>query len=74
MLFMNIGQIHFKGLLGKGDVAVSFSAIISYGASRFFPNKFSSPPAMPYNKFCSVPYETTTATATATQCAFVSEL
>ena len=56
MLSMNIGQIHFYGLLGKGDGAVSFSAIISYGASRFFSKKFSSQPAMPYNKFCSVPY------------------
>ena len=37
------------------DGAVSFSAIISYGARRFFSKKFSSPPAMPYDKFCTVP-------------------
>ena len=32
-----------------------FSAIISYGASRFFSKKISSPPAMSYDKFCTVP-------------------
>ena len=31
--------------LRKGEGAASFSAIISYGASRFFSKKFS-PPAM----------------------------
>ena len=44
----------FLRLLGKGDGAVSFSAIISYGGADFS-KKFSSPPAMSYNKFCSVP-------------------
>ena len=40
---------------GKGDRAVCFFAVISYGASRFLCKNFSSPPAMSYNKFCSVP-------------------
>ena len=44
----------FLRTLRKGDGAVSFSAIISYRASRFFSKKFS-PQAMSYDKVCTVP-------------------